>query len=267
LTKTLSVPTVAKMLKGILTPEGFTREEYSEPKTQWHPAYKCLRLTGIGGIVIEIEFNGGRDSYFLASGHVGFDSPAGRRSFDRYGVEDSFYIDNPAKWGSEIPLHEHDRVYHNGGFGTVESSAGWKGWGEARTFVDEIVIKWDDSRSGTVKYTKRRLKSLGVVRADVIEQTNARIKRFIEVKIPEAIERIARSETVPGLPFMVTPESKEEIVRTLKGHRRYTWTPSGFGTGYVLQLNYGERGWKRAYAETEKFFGLKPIFIGTFDAD
>jgi hypothetical protein len=266
MTKTLAVPTVAKMLKGIVTPDGFTREVYTEPKTQWHPATKCLKLVG-PGVEILIVFDGVSDSYSLASGHVSFDSPAGRRSFDRYGVEDSFYIENPARWGGEIPLHEHDRVYHNGGFGTVESSAGWKGWGEARTFVDEFVIKWDDSRSGTVKYTKRRLKSHGIVRADEIEQTNAKIKRFIEVKIPEAIERISRSEQVPGLPFMVTPERKEEIVKTLSGHRRFTWTPSGFGTGYVIQMNYGERGWKRVPAETEKFFGLKPLFFSTFDAD
>lgn len=95
-----AVPTVARMLREIATPEGFEREVRTEPKTQWAPAVKVLVLKG-DGIEIEIWFSGGRDSYSLASGHVTFETSAGRRTFDRYGVEDSFYIDNPAKMGGE----------------------------------------------------------------------------------------------------------------------------------------------------------------------
>jgi hypothetical protein len=267
-----SIPSEARMIREILTPEGFERELRTEPKDQWHPAYKVLTFSN-ETITIEIHFYGGtaaqrRESYMLASGHVSFKTPdGGTRTFDRYGVEDSFYIDNPNKFGAEDRLWENDRVYHNGGLGTVLSAAGYKGWGDDRKFVDETVIQWDDSRSGTVKYTKRKMKSLGIVRADEIAQVNARIKRFIEVKIPESLERIARSESVPSIPFSVTPEQKAHVVKTLLGHKPYRFTPSGFGIGYQLMWKKNPYGGHRADQELEKFLKLSPIYVSQFDAD
>ncbi len=97
-----TIPTLSRLVKGIKTPEGFERSVHTEPKTEWCAAYKVLTLKG-DGIEIVVEFNGfdkSWDSWSLASGHVSFSTSQGTRTFDRYGVEDSFYIDNPLKWGT-----------------------------------------------------------------------------------------------------------------------------------------------------------------------
>ena len=100
----MKIPTTAAMLKGIKTPEGFTREVQSE-KDGWHGTFKVLALTGPGA-KIEIEFVGDANSFMLATGHVTFEASGGWRTFDRYGVGDSFYIDNPAKMGGADVIAE-----------------------------------------------------------------------------------------------------------------------------------------------------------------
>lgn len=259
------VPSVARMLRDIATPEGFEREVRTEPKTEWYPAYKVLTLKS-EDIEIVIEFSQGRDGYFLACGHVSFDTADGRRSFDRYGVEDSFYIDNPAKALGKEKLWEHQRVVRGAKLGTVVSGAGYRGNTPNRKWVDEVVIAWDEGETTT--YTEAQVKRNRIVHADVVEQTNATIRRFIEVRIPEARARIARSERVPTTPFSVTPEDKARVVQRLKTDKQYTFMPGGFGTGYTLtrSARTGGYGAKRA-PQLEAFFGVKPIYVSTFDAD
>lgn len=261
----MTVPSTARLIRDIKTPEGFEREVRTEPKTNWCPSYKVLTLRS-SDIEITIEFFGGpnrRESYFLANGHVSFDSSAGRRSFDRYGVEDSFYIDNPVKWDNGR-LWEGDRVVLGKNLGTVKSSAGYKGWGDDRHWVDEIIIAWDSGEEET--FSERQFKRRGIKKADVIEQTNQKIKTFIEVKIPEARERLDHSENVPGIPFMVTAERKAEVISRIQSGQAYTFMPSGFGTGYTLS-GHQDAYSKRADKETERFFGVSPIYVNTFDAD
>lgn len=94
-------PTAAEMMPKIATPEGFTRTE-----TQWDAGswgnqppnmQSLLRLEG-DGIKIEINFlEGDANAYDLGTGHVSFTSSQGTRTFDRRGVEDSFYVFNPSR--------------------------------------------------------------------------------------------------------------------------------------------------------------------------
>jgi len=91
------IPSEARLMRDILTPDGFEREVSRDE--QWNN--NLLTFTN-GEITITIRFfsgEGRRESIFLASGHVEFKVPGGGvRTYDRYGVEDSFYIDNPAQW-------------------------------------------------------------------------------------------------------------------------------------------------------------------------
>jgi hypothetical protein len=264
-----TIPSVARIMRDIVTPEGFEREIRIEPKTNWSPAIKVLVLKS-SDTLIEIWFDAvGKnrsESYFLASGHVYFDTPAGRRTFDRYGVEDSFYIENPLRW-TDSRIWANDRVTGLKGLGLVTESAGFKEFGPNRknSWSTRIVVLWDDGQETTYEDDKH-LKRARVKKADVIEQTNAQIKRFIEIRIPEARDRIGRSEHVPGVPFMVTAERKKTITQNLRNGQQYSFTPSGFGTGYQLWPSPNHLA-KRASKELEKFFSFSPIYVSTFDAD
>ena len=66
------LPSVARMVRDIATPEGFEREVRTEPKSSWSPSYKVLTFS-TPDVVIEIHFSSvSRDAYSLASGHVSF---------------------------------------------------------------------------------------------------------------------------------------------------------------------------------------------------
>jgi hypothetical protein len=98
-TKKVSIPRASTIIKGIDTPEGFTKIESTAPM-QGHGAYawgghKVLTLEG-EGVKISIEFyKADPEDFSLGSGHVTFSTSHGERTFDRRGVEDSFYVDNP----------------------------------------------------------------------------------------------------------------------------------------------------------------------------
>lgn len=201
------VPRPSTIMRGIKTPEGFEREERTET-WQWGAGskpvtYPVLRLFS-PDVEIEVHFSGGRDSYELASGHVTFDTAMGRRTFDRTGVEDSFYVNNPAKV----------------------------------TWVNEV---------------------------DPIAEANEEIRRVIEERIPEARERLARSEAVPTIPFTVTPEVKQRITEELLAGRRHSFVPSGFGTGYTLTAH--REPYSKPNAELALFFGVAEVWVSEFDAD
>lgn len=261
----ITVPSVARMIRDIVAPEGFEKTVRTEPKTNWGPAFKVLVLKS-ADIEIEIHFLGGRESYSLASGHVTFETSAGKRSYDRYGVEDSFYIDNPLKMAGGRNMWTGDRVAKGKDRGTVTKAAGWTGFGEDRTYSEAFSIRWDGEEDETHYTNEALLKRLGIVKADVIEQTNAKIWDIVHVRIPEDRARIGNSESVPGIPFMVTPERKALITQQLKAGGDYSFTPSGFGTGYRLSANRGP--WSRqADPKTAEFFGMSKLYVDTFDCD
>lgn len=269
-TKMTTVPSVARMMKEIRTPEGFERTT-SETWYAGGKEWPVLKLES-PDVSIEIVFTPQRDpyrkdGYDLGSGHVTFKTSAGERTFDRYGVEDSFYVDNPLQWKNDR-LWEGTRVSWLAQrlLGTILESPGYRSFGPDRadSWEDRYTILWDNGNR--VDYTESQRKRAGIVRADVIEQVNATIKHFLEVKIPQARARIDKSEHVPGLPFMVTAEDKERITKTLKRGEPHRFMPSGFGTGYTLS----RRGtsWSRpAGKELERFFGVHPLHVETFDAD
>lgn len=262
----IRVPSISTLLKGIVTPEGFEREETTEVWRwgQKETTYPVLRLTS-PDVRIQINFSGGRDSYALADGHVTFDTSQGERTFDRYGVEDSFYIDNPAKASSRDRMWSNDRVQLGSRLGTVETSPGYRSFGEDRkdSWEDRYVVVWDDGESST--YTQKALDRAGVKRASEVEQTNARIRRFLTDDIPQARARIDRSEPVPTTSFMVTPEQKEKVTKTLQAGQPYRFTPAGFGVG--LELTAAKQPWAERSAELARFFGVRTVWVSRFDAD
>lgn len=200
----MTYPTARAIIKGIATPEGFTRTEEVVPADRGYPAYRQLTLES-EDVKIWITFGPDSDrheAWIFGSGHVEFDTSEGRRSFDRYGVEDSFYIDGPKS-------------------STVDSPA---------------------------------------------DQANEAIRHALQERIPEVRARLARSVSVPGIPFMLTPEGKEQVASMLRERGTYSFMPSGFGTGYELSTR--ANGWGgRATKATEEFFGVGPLWVSTFDAD
>jgi hypothetical protein len=156
------------------------------------------------GITITLRFygrNAGKEkpaSYdSKASGHTSFTTSQGVRTFDRTGVEDSFYL----------------------------------------------------QLADTVE--------------DVLQRFRDQIKR-----VAESRARIDRSESIPGLGFLATPELKAQVTAELKAGKSHSFTPSGFGTGYRLYTGRQQSRFDhRAKAETEAFFGVSPIYLQTMDCD
>ncbi len=180
--------------------EGFTATKTEEKSAMVIP---ILKLEG-DGITFEIRFHElGKDEKLThystaASGHTSFTTSQGSRTFDRTGVEDSFYVN-----------------YSD----TVEA---------------------------------------------VIAKLQAQIK-----KVAESRERISGMVPVPGMGWLVTPASRDEITAKLLAGKSHTFTPSGFGTGYRIyhrnspRLRYDER----AKPETEAFFKVSPLWLEAMDCD
>lgn len=265
-----TIYTAAKIWRGIKTPPGFNRS-LGRPHTDGRGGWttQTLTLEDATGIKIEIvmELPLQAGSYYLASGHVSYRGPNGKSySFDRHGVEDSFYIDNPDKRPKNF--WSGDRVVLGKRLGTLKQTAGYRDWGADRHFVDEYEVLWDDDEQVTT-YSGRQFKRAKITRSDIITQTNETIRKFIEERIPESQERIARSESVPGLPFSVTPERKQQIEATLDAGKFYTFMPSGFGTGYRIAARKFA-SWAKPMPQLDGFFklkGKKRIWFDTFDAD
>jgi hypothetical protein len=141
------------------------------------------------------------DTWCFATGHVTFTTKLGTRTFDRLGVDDSFYINPPEK----------------GEPGIVESS-----------------------------------------NTTILEQLE---------RITKSRETMERSETVPQIGFTVTPERKAEVTRQLKAGKTFSFTSSGFGTGYLLMTRPTSRYSERAKPELAKFFDVPAVYFDRMDCD
>jgi hypothetical protein len=188
---------VTKFLNDLATPEGFVKtfgtEDYSWGKEKiLHPSVIFTKGTDIE---IKIVISSPTDKYMAGSGHTSFATKLGRRTFDRRGVEDSFYVEP----GLDV------------------------------------------------------------------EKTNAQVLRQIE-KVAESVARMERSVAVPIWGFTVTPETLEEIKGKLTKGKTHTFTPAGFGTGYVLSKKRSR--WSRlADPKINAFFGVGALYFDTLDCD
>lgn len=109
--------------------------------------------------------------------------------------------------------------------------------------------------------------SFYIHRSDKIKDANVKILEQLE-KIKTSRERLNLSESIPGIPFMVTPDTKAVITAKLLEGKSHTFMPSGFGTGYVLYSRGPRRSHvKRCDPATESFFGIIPLYFGTMDCD
>lgn len=193
---------VTALLETIAAPDGWTRTRTVE---RWHgcPDRQALVLAG-DGISIKIVAGELDNEWAVADGHTSFTTCKGERTFDRTGVEDSFYV-KPTDTAAQV----------------------------AATIAEQVQ------------------------------------------RVAESRERLARSETVPGLPggWSLTPERKAEIAATLAAGRSHSFTPAGFGTGYNVYalIGAGRRprfDAVRLPAETAAFFGVPgPLYYTTLDCD
>lgn len=87
-----------KFLEALTVPEGFSKEIYTYDRDwdRFNPKVPALKITG-DGVEILVIMDGTKrppkKAWAIASGHTSFDTSKGRMSFDRTGVEDSFYVD------------------------------------------------------------------------------------------------------------------------------------------------------------------------------
>lgn len=268
-----TVPSVETLMNGIITPDGFEREE--TVGENWHPnpeyrsTFPVLKLTS-PDTRIEIHFTTGkyrRTGYDLGSGHVTFDTPMGERTFDRYGVEDSFYIDNPLK-DYELKFWHGDRVCHGLGAERVSEPLTDLRDPHLDDLPNRGVGAVDDVRALHLETLQLGLCVLGAFR------------RVGQVAVPEDPDRpdalaalhalvgdgAANSEKVPQLPFTVTPETKAKIAETLRGGGIHRFVPSGFGTGYALSTQRSR--WAEQSTVLARFFGgVHVVYVEKFDAD
>lgn len=191
---------VERFIEQLAVPEGFTKtrgtEDYSWGKEKiLHPSVTLSKGTEIE---IKIVLSSPDAEYIRGSGHTSFDTKLGRRTFDRRGVDDSFYVDD----------------------------------------------------------------------VDTVETVNEKVKRQIE-KVAESVSRLARSMSVPKWGFSVTPEQLDEIKAKLNKGQSHTFTPAGFGTGYVISKPGRKRNrWaKPAPQEIVDFFGVGRLEYDTLDCD
>ena len=90
---------VKKFLDEISVPEGFTKTLYDEKSERWTDAgyepvlYPSLRLEKGQEIEIKLIIEAPEAKYCVGAGHTSFQTKLGRRTFDRRGVNDSFYVD------------------------------------------------------------------------------------------------------------------------------------------------------------------------------
>lgn len=105
----------------------------------------------------------------------------------------------------------------------------------------------------------------GDVRADLNALVQAQLTRiekrraFLKLAIP-----------IPSLPFVIAPDAVEGLKEKLKKTENLTFSPSGFGIGYMVTkkpARDGQQEHKRAGPELEKFLGQSPLYITKFDAD
>jgi hypothetical protein len=92
-TKTLRTLGIKKFLNALPAPDGFTKEIYRE-KIGWHK--KSITRPAVRFCTNDVEIQiimGDMDSGSAGDGHTFFDTVKGRKTFDRTGVEDSFYIE------------------------------------------------------------------------------------------------------------------------------------------------------------------------------
>jgi hypothetical protein len=188
---------VKKFMDALAIPEGFTKtfgtEDYSWGKEKvLHPSVIFTKGTDIE---IKIVITSPTDKYMAGSGHTSFNTKLGRRTFDRRGVEDSFYVEP----GLDV------------------------------------------------------------------EKTNAQILRQIE-KVAESVARMERSKAIPVLGFTVTPEAFEEIKAKLAKGKSHTFTPAGFGTGYVISKKRS-RFARFCDQQVIDFFGVGALYQETLDCD
>ena len=93
----------------------------------------------------------------------------------------------------------------------------------------------------------------------------------------EQLERIEKRReyyrsavSIPGLPYTVAPDGVEDLRKRLAKHGSLSFTPSGFGTGYMVSKRKPpgyQYGGKQASPELEKFLGHAPLYITTMDCD
>lgn len=173
-------------------PEGFTVSQETEQRG-WRDHPMPVLVYVVKSETIEIRFDQ------TGSGHTLFVNGDSKSTFDRLGVEDSFY---------HLPLWE----------------------GDPEPYDLNAILK---------------------------EQVQ-RVAQYFEYK--------KTALTVPGIPFSIAPDSLAGYQQRLKTKGTISFMPSGFGTGYQISRAM-RRGAKRASTAMEKFFGVAPLFISTFDAD
>jgi hypothetical protein len=186
-------------LASLATPDGFARKAIVDRWGRGEPDYPGVEFTGHGGqTTIKIIVRRLDDEYSAGDGHTTFTTSRGSFSFDRTGVEDSFYV-----------------------------------------------------------YAK-----------DTVAAVDERVREQV-ARVVSSRERHERSETVPMVGHVVTPERKAEIAATLKAGKGYDFRPAGFGTGYHVSTSRRACGpfVQKAPAELARFFGVADLYYETMDCD
>ncbi len=180
----------AKHIKQVTVPQGFVAS--MEVEDLWKNCSQQVFVLKSDDIEIRFDQNG--------CGHTIYSYGGRKYTFDRRGIEDSFY---------HLPL-----------------------WGGDESYDLNLIIA---------------------------EQLD---------RVTKSLKIIAKSIDVPGVPFTTTPERLEHMKKQLKSGGQVSFTPQGFGTGYII--SYGAKHHsdaKRAPKATEDFFGVSSLYISTFDAD
>src|SRR5262245_57267386 len=86
--------------------------------------------------------------------------------------------------------------------------------------------------------------------------------------VSEQIERVAKqlayratAVKVPTLGYTVAPEGVAQLQLQIKQRGYVSFSPSGFGTGYLVSKRRQSRFDERAKPELEKFLGYQPLYV------
>jgi hypothetical protein len=141
---------VEAFLKTLATPEGFERTDIARGQYSLHgDGDPAVEFTGDGVTVAIVMWDVDSD-WSVGSGHVTFTTALGRKTFDRRGVEDSFYVeagDTAAEVAARIAERLKDVAESRARLSRSETVPGLPGkWSVTPERKAEIAAKLKDGR-------------------------------------------------------------------------------------------------------------------------
>jgi len=195
---------------------------------------------------------GQRKTHWRVEGHVTFMTPNGECTFDRLGVEDSFYLD----WNCTSAAKPFRVIVNDGKTPAVRARtlARFETRAEAEKFMR------DKNQEMLKIYLPIGLSDESARGLTLDDVVNRQLER-----ISERLKYYETAITVPSIGFTISPDGKKKYEEMLKSGKSVQFMPAGFGVGYNLSTR--QLRFSTPNSELAKFFGVPKIWVSRLDCD